>query len=147
MQKKTLAVVIAGAVALAGTVAVAGVQGAKAERARQYMTWKMSDALDEIDATEAQRATAAKLADGLFDEGLKVRETKNKVRDGLVEQWKRDKADPSTVHALVDQLLGEVRTFAHKAADAAITFHDILTPEQRKEALERYESRRSRWRE
>lgn len=148
MNKKLLAGVVLGAVALAGGAAVAAANDndeRKAKRANQYITWKLDDALDELNASDAQKKQTMVLKDQLFAEGLKLRTTKERVREGLVQQWKAQNPDANTVHALVDQMLDEVRGFAHKAADAGLAFHKLLTPEQREAALQRHEERRARW--
>src|SRR6478735_1195632 len=107
MNKKLVTGLIAGAVVLAGGLAVAGNELADrhAERAKQFITWKLDDALDDLDATDAQRATAVKLKDQLFDEGLKVKATHEEVCAGLLAQWKSDRVDATKVHALVDELV------------------------------------------
>lgn len=145
MDKKRMAAVVVGAVALVGGIAVAANDDTErhTKRANQYITWKLEDALDELEATDAQKQQTMALKDGLFAEGVKLRGTKERVREGLVAQWKSPNPDANTVHALVDQMLDEVRGFAHKAADAGLAFHRILTPEQRQEAVERVEARRA----
>lgn len=138
---------VAASIALVGGLAWAGarLEDRHADRARQFVTWKLEDALDDIDATDTQRQTAMSLKDQLFDEGLKVRATHQRVREELVAQWKADRMDAPKVHALVDELLDGVRAFAHEAADAAITLHDTLTPEQRQKVLDRAQEHRGRW--
>lgn len=146
MKTRTVAIAVTAVVALVGGLAYAGVQGTRdVERARKFISWKVDDALDQLDATDAQRNTAQSLANELIDEGVKLRTAKETVRAGLTEQWKRDRADPAVVHGLVDQMFEEVRAFAHKAADAAIAFHATLSPEQKKQALQMHEERRARW--
>lgn len=147
MGKKIAVGVTAAVVALVGGIAYAGsaAEDRKAERAKQYVTWKLDDQLDGIDATDAQRKTVHGLKDQLFEEGLKMRATKEQVRTGLVEQWKAPRPDANAVHALVDRMMDEVRAFAHKAADAGITLHQTLSAEQRQEVLQKVEARRSRW--
>lgn len=146
MNKKLIAGLAVGA-ALVGGIAVAGseLSDRKVERAKQFITWKLDDALDELDANDRQRETAVALKDQLFEEGLKVKGTHEQVREGLVAQWKSDRVDANTVHALVDRFIDGARAFAHKAADAGITLHGALTPEQRALALQKMEERRGRW--
>ena len=72
MNRKLIAAVVAG-VALVGGLAFAGSELAdhRTERARQFISWKLDDALDDIDANDAQRQTAVQLKDQLFDDGVK----------------------------------------------------------------------------
>lgn len=142
MNRKLIIGVVAGVVVLAAGVALAASAARGPERARQFINWRVDDALDELEATDAQRAKAHALKDRLFQEGMKLRESKTEVHDALVEQWRSNNPDSAAVHRLVDQMADEFRAFAHQAADAALEFHQTLTPEQRAELLQRAEERR-----
>jgi protein CpxP len=147
MNRRWLIGIVAGVGVLAAGVAFAASSvGRSPERAKQFINWRVDDALDEIDANDTQRQKVHAMKDRLFDEGMKLRDTKQDVRDGLVEQWKSEKPDATAVHALVDQMIEDVRAFAHKAADAAIELHGTLNPEQRAEILQRAEQHRGRYR-
>jgi protein CpxP len=144
MNRKLIIGLAAGAVVLAAGVVFAASAMRGPERARQFINWRVDDALDELEATDAQRAKAHALKDRLFDEGMKLRESKEGVHAALVDQWRSERPDPAAVHSQVDRMADEFRAFAHKAADAALELHQTLTPEQRAELLQRAEQRRGR---
>jgi periplasmic protein CpxP/Spy len=148
MNRKLIVGIIAGAVVLvaAGVAFAAASSSRGPERARQFIAWRLDDALDDIDATDAQRAKAHALKDRLFDEGMKLRDSKEEIHARLVEQWRSERPDSAAVHRLVDQMVDEIRGFAHQAADSAIELHQALTPEQRAEVLKRAEEHRGRHR-
>ena len=150
MNRKLVIGLAAGALVLAAGVAIAATstrgQERGPERARQFINWKVDDALDELDATDAQRAKAHALKDRLFEEGMKMRDEKEQVRAALMEQWKSDRPDAAAVHREVDRIADEFRAFAHQAADAALELHQTLTPEQRAELLQRAEQHHGRHR-
>jgi periplasmic protein CpxP/Spy len=150
MNRKLKVGIVAGAVAvvLGGAVVAWGASSGShgPERARQFVGWRVDDALDDINATDAQRAKAHALKDRLFDQGMKLRDSKEEIRAALIQQLRSDRPDPAEVHALVDRMVDQVRGFAHQAADAAIEFHQELTPEQRAEVLRRAEQHHGRHR-
>lgn len=97
VNKRMVLGIVAGAVVLVGGLALAGTQVAdhRSERARHFLGWKLDDALDGIDADDAQRKIAHQLKDQLFDEWLKVKATHEQVRAGLVESSATRSARPS----------------------------------------------------
>ncbi|HZA51478.1 MAG TPA: Spy/CpxP family protein refolding chaperone [Myxococcaceae bacterium] len=146
MNRKWIIGLVAGAVVLGAGVALAASASRGPERARQFINWRVDDALDELDATDTQRAKAHALKDRLFDEALKLRTSKEQVHTVLVDQWRSDRPDGAAVHREVDRIADEFRAFAHQAADAALELHQTLTPEQRAELLQRAEQHRGRHR-
>jgi periplasmic protein CpxP/Spy len=115
-MKKSLVVVSLVAVA---AVAFSGCRhgGDRMHRMEQMIAWKLDDALDGLDATEAQR-------------------------EALVAEWGASRVDPVKVHAVVDERAEAYRAFAHKVADALVEVHALLTPEQRAKVQERVQRHR-----
>ena len=148
MNRKLMVGIVAGTVVLAAAGVACGTasRARGSDRAKQFIDSRVEGMLDDIHATDAQRAQARALEDRLFDEGTKVRSTKEDVRAGLIQQWQSERPDPVAVHALVDRMIDEIRSFAYQAADAAIEFHQALTPEQRAELLQRAERHREGYR-
>ena len=146
-KNRIIVAAVAGVVALVGGIAWAGSTSGErhAARAKQFITWRVDDALDELDATDAQRTKVHAIKDQLFEEGVRLHATKEQVRAGLIAQWKTDRPDGTAVHALVDRMFDDLRAFAHKVADAGIALHQTLNPEQRQALLERAEARHGRW--
>jgi len=110
-------------------------------RAAKWADFAVDDFLDELDATDAQRATVHKLKDGLVPKALALfRENQAAKREALA-QWDAGKPDAAKLHALVDARLAAFGRLAHEATDAAVTLHATLTPAQRKELSERAHER------
>jgi Spy/CpxP family protein refolding chaperone len=101
------------------------------QKAYRFLSFKVDSALDDVKATEAQRTQVNAVKDDLYKEGLKLKEGQDAARKELVAQWQAPKVDAARVHAVVDERIDAVRGFAHRAADAAIRIHDLLSSEQR----------------
>lgn len=131
-----LSVVTLGATACGG--------GAKAERMEQMVALRVEDALDELDATPAQRERVQAITKESLANAKPVVEQAQAGRAALVTEWKSERPDANRVHQFVDAQLDVVRAFAHGMVDKAIEVHQLLTPDQRAEItkrLERFEKR------
>ncbi len=91
----------------------------------------LEDALDNLDATDAQRAQIRALKDDLVKKAQALHAGQPDLRRELVAQWDAASPDMTKVHALVDQRADAMKAFAGDVADAAGKLHAILTPEQR----------------
>jgi len=100
-------------------------------RAYQHITSKVDRLMNEINATDAQRAQINQLKDQLFKEGMDLRQNRQSLRQELFANWDAAQVNASDVHAQVDKQVDAWRGFAHDAADASIQLHDLLTPDQR----------------
>ncbi len=124
--------------------------GAKGERLEKMVRTRVDRALEEVDATAPQKERVQQLEKQLLTDAKPVVEQGLATRQSLIEQWKSSTVDSARVHALLDAQFDSARGFAHKAADAAIELHNLLTPEQREklsaQAAERqaHHHRRSR---
>ena len=119
--------------------------GRDPERMKQFVTWRLDDKLEDLDATEAQKKSIQALKDRLFEDGKQVMADGQAARAEAFAQLSSDTPDAQKLHALVDARIEAMRAMAHKATDAALEAHQVLTPEQRKalaaEYRERMESR------
>ncbi len=97
----------------------------------RMVTSHLDDALDDLDATPAQRAQVMALKDRVLQQGAALRQGGAETKKALVAQWDSASPDRAAVHALIDARIDAMRAFAHQAADAAVDLHGILTPEQR----------------
>lgn len=97
----------------------------------RMVTSHLEDALDDLDATPAQRAQVMALKDRLLQKGAALRQGGQETKKELVAQWDSAAPDRARVHALIDARIDAMRAFAHEAADGAVDLHGILTPEQR----------------
>jgi Spy/CpxP family protein refolding chaperone len=97
----------------------------------RMVTSHLEDALDDLDATEAQTAQVMVLKDKLLQQGGALRQGSQEAKKELLAQWDSATPDRAAVHALIDARIDAMRAFAHQAADAGVDLHGILTPEQR----------------
>lgn len=111
------------------------------ERMKSMATHFVDEALDDLDATEAQRTALHGIKDDLLKEAQGMREKKKAMRQELVTLWDSPNPNPEEVHARIDARIEELRVLAHKAADAGLEVHQTLTPEQRAQVSQRIKSR------
>ncbi len=100
-------------------------------RVERIVTEHLDDALDDLKATDAQRAQVHGLKSQLLQDGQRFAAGQREARKALVAQWDAAQPDAAQVHALVDARMDALRSLAHETADAAIQLHGILTPDQR----------------
>lgn len=136
-MKKVTSSVAALAALAAGFVLLTGFHGGctghhpDPARIDKMVTAHLDDALDDLKATDAQRAQVLALKDKLLKDVAALRQGQADAKRALVAQWDSATPDRAAVHALVDARIDAIRAFAHEAADAGLDLHGILTPEQR----------------
>jgi Spy/CpxP family protein refolding chaperone len=134
-MKRTAVVGIAVLAVAAVTGVAAAAAGHRAHRDPQQfhdlINRKVDRLMDDIKATDAQRAQINQLKEKLFSEGMDLRKNQRALRHDLLANWDAPQVNADEVHAQVDKQVEAYRTFAHDAANASIQLHDILTPEQR----------------
>lgn len=121
--------------------------GARGERMEKVVQWKVDDALDELDATQAQRERVQAITKDALAKAKPIGDQGQAARAALVTQWRSPSPDVIAVHQLVDAQLETVRAFAHGLVDRALEVHQLLTPKQREQIttrLERFEKRSMR---
>jgi len=104
---------------------------------QKFATWFVDDALDDLDATDAQRQAIHASKDRLLAEGLALKTDGKKSHMEVYREWQKDEPDVQRVHALIDERVEAFRIVAHKAADEVLAAHALLTAEQRAEVSER----------
>lgn len=109
-----------------------------------FVTERVDDALDDLDATDPQRAKIHAVKDRLLAEAAKARGDREALHAELLATWKADAVDRARLHAIVDERIDALRVFAHAAADGAADAHDVLTPEQRAKVAKKLERRRGK---
>jgi len=137
-MKKVLSSIAVLAVLAAGFVLLTGFRGgchghhhADAASVDKMITAHLDDTLDDLKATDAQRAQVLALKDKLVKDGVALHQGQADAKKALVAQWDSATPDRAAVHALVDARIDAIRAFAHQAADAGLDLHGILTPDQR----------------
>ncbi|MFL5345940.1 MAG: Spy/CpxP family protein refolding chaperone [Hyalangium sp.] len=108
------------------------------ERIKQFITWKVDDKLEDLNATDAQKQTVHAVKDRLFEQGKQLAEEHQATRQEVLTQLESDTPDAQRLHSLVDARIDAVRAFAHQVVDAALEVHRALTPEQRKQLATEY---------
>jgi Spy/CpxP family protein refolding chaperone len=104
-----------------------------------FVTNRVEDALDDLDATPDQRARIMAVKDRMLEAAKQVHAEQGATHEALAEAWKSDAPDAAKLHALVDQRAEEMRKLAHQAVDGGIEVHDVLTPEQRAKVTRKLE--------
>lgn len=125
-------------------LAVTGCRGRTmdAEHVQKQVSAQVEDLLDDVDATPAQRARTQELEKQLLTELGPVMKQNQAARTVLVEQWKTTSPEASKVHALIDTQFDSMRALTHKLADAALEFHQLLSPDQRQVVTKRIDRNR-----
>jgi periplasmic protein CpxP/Spy len=131
---------LAGVVALAGWSGHCGPPrpGNPAEMAA-FVHDRVDDTLDDLSATEAQRAQIHAIEERLLARAAALHQDHEGDRAELLAQWQSANPDRAKLHALVDQRFEAMKAFAHEAVDAGVEVHDVLTPEQRAKLAKKIE--------
>lgn len=108
-----------------------GLHGRDPAAVAAFVSDRVDDALDDLDATPDQRERIHAVKGRMLAEAGKLRATRGEAHREIVAQWDAEKPDAARLHALVDAKMDEMRALAHQAVDAGIEVHDVLTPEQR----------------
>lgn len=101
------------------------------ERAKKMASWKLDDALDDVDATEGQRKAVEAAKDRLIDRAFELRQDEEASREALRAELLSDAPDKALVHKLVDETADRWRAFAHEAADEALALNPAFDAKQR----------------
>ncbi|MGK0358659.1 MAG: protein CpxP [Bradymonadia bacterium] len=129
-----LALTVLGVTATAGTAfAWFGKKGGHHAQIQSFINWRVSQVMDDIDATPAQRARIDTIKARMFALGAEHAKSRPDVHTAFMAHWEMDKPDARAVHALVDERIDEIRSMAHQATDAALEIHGTLTVKQRTE--------------
>jgi Spy/CpxP family protein refolding chaperone len=145
-MKKTILAAVAGALVATTALALTAFGGGPfrhrlhdpAEVAA-FVTDRVDDALDDLDATPAQRTQINAVKERMLSAAMAHRGTRQETRDAFLTEWKAEKPDAARLHALVDQRAAEMTAMAHQAVDAGLEVHDTLTAEQRAKVTKKAE--------
>lgn len=110
--------------------------GAHPEMVHKFIDFAVSEKLDEIDATEAQRQKVQEVKGRLLKEGHALRQGKESLHQELMTLLAQDNPDPARVKALVRQRTDAFVRFADDATDAVLELHGTFTPAQRAQLLD-----------
>jgi protein CpxP len=145
-MKKTLGITFAALLLAAGFVTLTGFGGCghhghprDPAQVAAFVTDRVDDVLDDLDATPEQRTRINAVKDRLLAAGQAAHAGRRETHDAVVAEWKAERPDAARLHALVDARADELRQLAHQAVDAGVEVHGILTPEQRAKLTKKLE--------
>jgi Spy/CpxP family protein refolding chaperone len=132
------------ALSLAAVVTLAGFRCGRPDhhdptQVASFVTERLGDLLDDLDATAVQRTQIMAIKDRLLASAQTVRSQREADRALLLAEWKSEKPDRAKIQALVDQRAVQLTALAHEGADALIEVHGVLTPEQRAKLTKKME--------
>lgn len=140
----------AGLALAAGLATVAGMHGGTAGHGPHgpqgpmvvphMVEWLVDNVLENLDATESQRAKVLGVKDRVMSEAKVLHDAHDATHAEFKRQWDLDKMDAARLHSLVDARLDEMRRVLHTAVDGIVEVHDTLTPEQRRTLTARVEA-------
>jgi protein CpxP len=116
-------------------------RGMDPERVEKQLSYQVEDLLDDVDATPAQRTRTEELKKQLVTDLVPLMKQSSSARTEIVEQWKKPIPETAKVHGVIDAQFDAMRALTHKLADAAIEFHQLLSPEQRQTLTKRLDRR------
>ncbi len=130
---------VAGVIALAGFGRCGPPRPHNPAEMAAFVTDRVDDALDDLDATPAQRTQIHAIKDRLLAKAAAMHQGREADGAELLAEWQSQSPDRAKLHALVDQRIDELRALAHEAVDDGIEVHGILTPEQRAKVTKKLE--------
>lgn len=146
-MRKTIGISTGTLLAAVGLVALTGFacgghghgHGRDPAEVAAFVTARVDDLLDDLDATPDQRTRIAAVKDRLLEAGREAHAGGRETHETLLAEWKSASPDAAKLHALVDARIDAMRAFAHQAVDAGVEVHGILTPEQREKVTRKIE--------
>jgi periplasmic protein CpxP/Spy len=147
-MKKTIAIAAGALLAVAGFVTLTGFGGCGGHghgrprdpaEVASFVTARVDDALDDLNATPDQRTRINAIKDRLLASAQAAHGDRAATHDALLAEWKSAAPDAAKLHALVDERADAIKAFAHQAVDAGVEIHSILTPEQRDKLTKKIE--------
>ena len=110
------------------------------ERIQKMIDWKVTDVLEELEATEAQSEKIRALTDQLVKKGFALHEEGRESHKVMLAAWQEETVDREALYEQVDEKIERFRGFAREMIDASVDLHGILTPQQRIKLVHRIES-------
>ena len=113
--------------------------GRNPERMKKFVDYRVNETLDELDATDAQRAQILAIVDGLIAkvQAEHAKGERKQLAEAVAAAIESNNPDTREIDRLIDERAQRMTALAHEAVTAARGIHAQLTPEQRKELAER----------
>ena len=137
---------IAGALALViggmtwSAVAYSG-KSWDSDKIERFVEWKIDDMLAEVDATDDQRDRVHAIATAAIADMGEFRDFKREGRQALVEALTQETVDREALETLRQNKLETADRASQRLLTALADAADVLTPVQRAELAEEWESR------
>jgi len=127
------------AVAIAALALTAGVMagGMHHEGKGEGIDGFVHHALDDLEATEAQRTRVLAVTDRLTAGFGSLHGVHEAAHAAFLREWGKDAMDVAQLHGLVDAKIEELSGNLHQVVDGVAEIHDTLTPEQRRKLTAR----------
>lgn len=106
----------------------------------QMVEWLVDNALENVNATDAQRAKVLAVKDRVLSQAQALHGAHDATHAEFKKEWDLDRMDAGRLHSLVDARMDELRKVLHTAVDGIVEVHDTLTPEQRRTLTARVEA-------
>jgi len=104
---------------------------------QEGIDWFVNGALDDLQATDAQRTKVLAVKERLSAGFEKLHGEHAAVHAAFLQEWGKDTMDTAQLHRLADAKIEELRGSIHQVVDGVAEIHDTLTPEQRRRLTER----------
>ena len=111
------------------------------ERFERFVEWKIDDMLDEVDASDDQRERVRAIATAAIADMGEFRDFKREGRQALVEALTQETVDREALETLRQNKLETADRASQRLLTALADAADVLTPTQRAELVEEWESR------
>ncbi len=111
------------------------------EEVRDRAENRLEDVMDRIDATDEQRAQFGVLFERSMPTVFAMRDSRQVYANSVKTELMMPKPDAGVVRNLIRDGIDDNMAHVHKLADAGISAHAILTPEQRAEIGEAWDER------
>lgn len=103
------------------------------ERGYKFASWRIDSKLDDLKATEDQKAKIHAIRDRVFTEVKAAVAEHRATRGEALAQFERGNPDANALKNMVDARLSSAKGVAYKIVDALVEAHAVLTPEQQKQ--------------
>lgn len=101
----------------------------------KFLDFVVSEKLEEIGATEAQKQKITEIKERLMKSGHALREGREPLGREVFTLLEKDRLEAAEIKALVHARAEEVTRFADEVAEGLAELHGLLTPEQRRTLL------------
>jgi Spy/CpxP family protein refolding chaperone len=100
----------------------------------------VDDVMDEIDATDAQRATFEALAEDIVNEGLAMKKDHKAHKAFVLNELSKPTPDREALKAHMDEKFSRLEDFAHRTLDKVLDAYETLDADQKAIVLEKLET-------